>query len=85
VSRSTLYEWMKNAGLPSLKVKGCRRFDPDEVAVWEREHDELRESSATTARVHSHPALRPGLRPRHAPPVVGAGNRERLRSLRGAH
>lgn len=33
VSTATMYRWM-GQGLPSFRVKGARRFDPQAVAAW---------------------------------------------------
>lgn len=34
VDRSTIYRWMKEKGLPAIKIDGALRFKEDEVKEW---------------------------------------------------
>jgi excisionase family DNA binding protein len=39
IKPGTAYLWACRKGMPSMKVCGIRRFDPDEVMAWVRKQD----------------------------------------------
>lgn len=34
VERTTIYRWIKNKGLPAIKIDGALRFKENEVKEW---------------------------------------------------
>ena len=34
LAKPTVYQWVINDQIPSLKIGGKRRFDPSEIRVW---------------------------------------------------
>ena len=63
VHENWVYDQAANGELPSYKIGGTRRFDPDELRGWIAEHREAEpkqlERRAKTKRVPAKPTKRP--------------------------
>ena len=99
VSRSTVYRWIEQEGLPVVRIGGSTKpfFLPQSVRAWlnSREHQKPgtpAQSSAAASNAASsdhlvelrRPVRRPRSRRTPPPPIATAGSRERLRRIHGA-
>jgi predicted DNA-binding transcriptional regulator AlpA len=89
-SRSTVYRWIADEGFPVVRVDDNSEplFLQSSVLEWLREREVRSESRTASARALE--AARQQTRRRRSrrsapPPIAGAGSRERLRRIRGAH
>lgn len=100
VSRSTVYRWIEQDGLPVVRVgEGSRPyFLPETVIAWLQSREQVRSAATQPTRLDARAAAeqlrlaelrRTAARPRSRrtppPPIAAAGSRERLRRIRGAH
>jgi len=97
-SRSTVERWIKEEGLPVVRITPTSRrlFRPQSVHDWLESHERQEPAAAerqAAAAVASdavrlaelrQSARRPRSRRTPPPPVKTAGSRERLRGIRGA-
>jgi excisionase family DNA binding protein len=42
ITRDTVYTWVRDDGMPAVKIGRTWRFKPSEVDAWLRSHSELR-------------------------------------------
>jgi predicted DNA-binding transcriptional regulator AlpA len=89
-SRSTVYRWIAEEGFPVVRVDDRSEplFLQSSVLAWLREREvrsESRTASARALEAARQQTRRQRSRRSAPPPIAGAGSRERLRRIRGAH